>query len=102
MRDVDTTARTGHALDAVDGTLAVTAVLEDDGNLLAGRTRTRGFLGVAHVGDVAFELEDFGDVLLELARGHEGNFVAGEGRVTDTRQHVCDRIGHHGITSLPW
>ena len=52
-------------------------------------------------GDAMLGLEHLGHVLLEVRVGDVATVVARERRVADAGQHVCDRIGHHGITSWP-
>ena len=96
MADVDAAAGGRDPLDSVDRALAVAAVFEnDDEDLVAGLDDVFLF----HVGDEAFELEDLGDVFFQVGRRHQGLFVARGRRVTNTRQHVGNRVGHHGITS---
>src|SRR5690606_30119532 len=52
-------------------------------------------------GDVALALEDLGDALLDLRVGHRDPVVVRLVGVAQTRQHVCDRIGHgHVLVSL--
>src|ERR1700761_5279539 len=93
---VNPQTRLGHALDARDRALARVAVLEGDHELLA-------HLGVvdAPAGDVALLLEDLGDVGLDLRVRHGRRVVVRGVRVTQTGQHVCDRVGHrHGLVAL--
>ena len=98
MADVDPAARTRHAADAVDRALTIAPVLERDLEL-GSALRLR--LDLADVGDEALDLEDLGDVLLHARRGDERLVVARDRGVADAREHVGDRIGHHGITSSP-
>ena len=86
---VTTQARLGDTLDALNGTLAVRAILEGDLESLADL----GFLG-GEVLDVAFTLQDLGDVRLELGVRHIHGLVLCRARITQTRKHVCDRICH--------
>ena len=65
------------------------AVLEGDLKGLADA----GFLG-GEVCNVAFALQDLGDVLLELGVRHIHGLVLCRARITQTRKHVCDRICH--------
>jgi len=85
-----------HAADAVDRAGALTPVLQDDLQRLAGLL---GGLDLANVRDEAFQLQDLGDVLLEVGRRDQRLLVTSERRVANARQHVGDRIGHHGVTS---
>src|SRR5262245_36740035 len=51
--------------------------------------------------DVALLLEDVGDAGLDLAVRHRGRLVVRLVGVTQTGQHVCDRVGHrHGLGPL--
>src|SRR6266545_4218670 len=51
--------------------------------------------------DVALLLEDVGDTRLDLAVRHRGRLVVRLVGVAQTRQHVCDRVGHrHGLGPL--
>src|SRR3954468_20668566 len=80
---------------AGDGALTVAAVLELDLQRLADHV-----LVVRDVegGDVALLLEDLGQALLQLAVGHRHRVVVRLVGVAQTRQHVCDRVGHgHGV-----
>ena len=87
----------------VEGARALVAtrrrVLEHDGQRLM---LLRAPFLLAYVSDVAFGLQELGDALLELAGGKPGQLVACHRRVTNTRQQICDRIGHHEITSSTW
>src|SRR5262247_4281288 len=51
--------------------------------------------------DEALVLQDLGDANLEPRGGDVHLLVLGAARVTDTRQHVGDRIASHGLTSSP-
>src|SRR6516164_6697901 len=87
----------GHPLDAGDRTLARVAVLEGDHQVLAD---LRVF--DAPGGDVALLLEDLRDVGLDLGVRHAHGVVVRRVRVAQTRQHVCDRVGHrHGQQAFP-
>ncbi|MPN64503.1 hypothetical protein SDC9_212278 [bioreactor metagenome] len=96
---VDPQTRLGDTADAGDGTLAVLPVLQGHGQGLADLAL--GGLGDLVGGDVALLLEDLGDTRLDLRVGHRRLVVVRLVGVTQTRQHVCDRIGHaHGSGSL--
>src|SRR5918998_1946356 len=88
----------GHALDAGEAALAVLAVLELNNQTLAD-SAFLGLLGRPG-GDVALRLEDLGDVRLDLREGHGHLVVVRLVGVTQTREHVCDRVRHrHGYSS---
>src|SRR5450759_1265882 len=60
-------------------------------------------LGVLHLppGDVSLLLEDLRDVHLDGGTGHAHGVVVCRVGITQTRQHVCDRVGHrHGLVAL--
>ena len=63
------------------------------------RTSLGGLLDVV-AGDVALLLEDLRDVRLDLAVRHHDGVVVRRVRVTQTREHVCDRVGHGHITAF--
>src|SRR5690606_2086116 len=86
---VDAQTRLRDALDAGDRALAVRPVLQVDRERL---TDAR-VLDLPR-GDVALALEDLGDVGLELAARERNRVVVRPVRVTQTGQHVCDRICH--------
>src|SRR5690606_35905377 len=88
--------RLRNTLDARDRALPGRAELQLDHELLAD-------LGVLHgpPRDVALLLEDLGDVRLDLRVRHRHGVVVCRIRVAQTRQHVCDRVGHrHGLLAL--
>ena len=70
--------RLGDALDTLNGTLTVRTVLEGDLKSLADL----GFLS-GEVLDVAFALQNLGDVRLELGVRHIHGFVLCRARITD-------------------
>ena len=45
------------------------------------------------VRDVSLLFEDAGDLQLQLGSGNIHLLVARLNRITDSRQHICDRIG---------
>src|SRR5439155_10457691 len=93
---VDPQARLRHPLDAGDRALPLGGVLHYDDELAAG---VAGVTLHPVAGDVALPLEDGGQRLLELGRGHDDLVVHGDVAVADTGQHVGDGIGHgHGRT----
>src|SRR5262249_9582463 len=50
---------------------------------------------------IAFLLENLRDVNLDRGAGHARRVVICRVRVTQTGQHVCDRVGHrHGLMAL--
>src|SRR5215469_12941980 len=86
----------GHALEPGDRALTGRPVLERDHQVLAD-------LGVGYgpFADVALLLEDLGDVNLDLGIGHAYGVLICRIGVTQTGQHVCDRVGHrHGLVAL--
>src|SRR3712207_6548112 len=100
---VDAEPRLADPPDAGDRALAVRAVLQRDRQLLA-HSPLDGVRDLV-AADVALLLEDVGHAGLELAVGHGHLVVVGLGRVTQPREHVCDRVGHRHlrISSLsPW
>src|SRR4029453_1941482 len=54
------------------------------------------------VRDVALLLEQAGDLLLHAGGGHRRRVVHRLVGVADAREHVCDRIGVHLVTSSIW
>src|SRR5215467_3478716 len=89
-------ARLGHPLEARDGALPGRAELQRDHQVLAD-------LGVLDLpaGDVALLLEDLRDVRLDLGVRHRHGVVVRRVGIAQTRQHVCDRVGHsHGLMAL--
>src|SRR5262245_20333390 len=98
--EVDAAAGTADALDAGDDALAARPVLEQDADgllHLAGLGR-----GVHHLEalDVAFVLENPGDLQLER-RGRDVHArVPRDGGIPDARQHVGNRIGHTSLYSF--
>ena len=97
---VDPQAGLGHPAQARDAALPVAAVLELD---RPGSCRPRRPRCGAR--DVALALQDLGDRHLELRVRHHHLVVVGRVGVAQTREHVCDRIGHrHGtlLLSPPW
>src|SRR3954468_3755002 len=100
---VDPEAGLADPAHAGDGTLAVPAVLQGDGQRLADLA-LGGLLDVVG-GDVALLLEDLRDALLELAVRHGHRVVVRLVGVAQTSKHVCDRVSHrHGREALspPW
>src|SRR3954447_73113 len=97
---VDTEAGLADPADAGDGALTVAAVLERDDEGLAHGGAALG-VDVVHDlpgGDVALLLEDLGDAGLKLAVRHVHGVVVRLVGIAQTRQHVCDRVGHgHGL-----
>src|SRR6478736_5079772 len=76
--------------------LASAAVLQGDGQRLAdggGAVRSDVVLHVEG-GDVALLLEDLRDASLDLAVRHRDRVVVRLVGVTQTREHVCDRVSH--------
>src|SRR5689334_9252144 len=87
-----------NALDAGEAALAVLAVLELNDQTPADGAFLR-LLGRPG-GDVTLGLEDLGDVRLDLREGHGHLVVVRLVGVTQTGQHVCDRVRHrHGYSS---
>src|SRR6478609_10587561 len=74
-----------HAADALEGRRTIFAIFQDDGQRLV---LLRTPLLLAHVGNVAFGLEQQGDVLLELVRGYASQLVARHGGVSDSRKQI--------------
>src|SRR4051794_10298026 len=88
----------GHALDTGEAALAALAVLELNHQALAD-CALLGLLSRPG-GDVSLGLEDLGDVRLDLRVGHGHLVVVRLVGVTQTREHVCDRVRHrHGYSS---
>src|SRR3981189_1566312 len=97
---VDPQTRVGHAPETGDAALTVGAVLQLDDEVLV---LLAGLVAVAR--DVAFALQDLGNVRLELGVGKHDLVVVRRVRVTQTCQEVCDGVGHrHGdlSTFLAW
>src|SRR3954471_15725919 len=97
---VDPQTGLGYAPKAGDAPLTVGAVLEFDDEVLVLFARL-----VVVARDVALALEDLGDVRLELRVRELDLVVVRRVRVTQTRQEVCDGVGHrHGdlSTFLAW
>src|SRR3569833_4012007 len=92
---VDPQTGLGDAPQAGDAPLTVRAVLEFDDEVLVLFARL-----VVVARDVALALEDLGDVRLELRVRELDLVVVRRVRVTQTRQEVCDGVGHrHGDLS---
>src|SRR5205814_1620445 len=85
-------ARLGHPPDPGEAALPAGAVLEVDDERPAHLALVR-FLHRPR-GDVPLGLEDLGDVRLDLRVGHRHALVVRLVGVTQTGQHVCNRIGH--------
>src|SRR4051794_6608729 len=90
-------AQTGLAdpADAGQRALTVAAILEGDRQRLADLA----LLGVLDLegGDVALLLQDLRNALFDLAVGHRHGVVERLVGVAQTRQHVCDRVGHRHV-----
>ena len=87
---VHTQTRLRHATQTREGTLTI-VVLKLEGQLAA-------LDGV--VSDVAFLLQDLGDVRLELGGRHRHGIVVRIGCVAHARQHVGNRISHSHMRDL--
>src|SRR5580658_4834155 len=94
---IDATARRRYPPQAIDGRLAIAPVAKHE------RKHLRLLLALArpHVVEIPLRPHDGGDVFLELGVRHLHAIVASESPVANAGEHVCDRIGHHEITSLP-
>src|SRR5690606_5007231 len=79
----------GHPAQTCDAALTVRAVLQLHDQVLVLVT----LLG-AVVRDVTLALEDLRDVLLELRVRHHDLVVISRVGIAQTRQEVCDRVGH--------
>jgi hypothetical protein len=82
---------------------AVLAVLQGDDERLADGVGVGAFGGVLDLpgGDVALLLEDLRDAGLQLAVRHRHRIVVRLVGVTQTGEHVCDRVCHrHGREAL--
>src|SRR4051794_4260412 len=94
---VDAPARLGHALEAGDHALAVGTVLERHHQRVV-------YLALVHLEalDVALLLEDARDLPAHAGAGHLDELVERQVGVPQARQHVCDRISDHLLTSGSW
>src|SRR5262249_34241213 len=96
--EVDAAAGTADALEAGNDLLATWAVLKEDTDL----RRRRGVVRIHFLEalDVAFLLEDLGDVRLEPRGRHVHAGVPRVHGIANARDHVCDRISHSSSYQL--
>src|SRR5215471_4252626 len=89
-------SRLGHALEPSDRALTGRAVFQRNYQVLTDLSISDGPLA-----DVTLLLEDLGDVNLDLGVRHAHGVLICRVGVTQTGQHVCDRVGHrHGLMAL--
>src|SRR6185503_7424906 len=94
LADVDAAPGLADALDPVDQRSPRVVVADPE-----YEARVALLLFDPHRIEEARALQHARDRKLLLRRGTRGLRVARHSRVADARQHVCDRIGHHGPNS---
>src|SRR5450631_676676 len=85
---IDAAARTRYARQVRNHRLVIVAILQIHAQDLVAL-----FFRRLEVRDIALFLKDAGNLRLQLGSWNIDFLVPGADRVTDARQHVCDRIG---------